>query len=70
MKGVFSGLIVSAFAVLTLAGCGSRGPLYLPTVPPMPPAPDALSRPPTLDHTGNPATAPGATPPATRDTPR
>ncbi|MGU7783952.1 LPS translocon maturation chaperone LptM [Burkholderia sp. PU8-34] len=29
--------IVAALAIL--AGCGQRGPLYLPTVPPLPPKP-------------------------------
>ena len=34
--------IVAALAVATsvlMAGCGQRGPLYLPTVPPLPPKP-------------------------------
>ncbi|WP_411859804.1 LPS translocon maturation chaperone LptM [Cupriavidus pauculus] len=36
--------IVSAFAAglaMTLAGCGIRGPLYMPTIPPAPTAPTA-----------------------------
>lgn len=36
------GAIVSAFAAtlaMTLAGCGIRGPLYMPKVPPEPTAP-------------------------------
>ena len=32
-------------AVLTMAGCGQRGPLYMPTVPPLPPAPSAQTEP-------------------------
>jgi predicted small lipoprotein YifL len=35
--------IVAALATVTagsLAGCGQRGALYLPTVPPLPPKPD------------------------------
>ncbi|CAG9186601.1 hypothetical protein LMG32289_06530 [Cupriavidus pampae] len=53
--------IVSAFAAglaMTLAGCGIRGPLYMPRVPPAPTAP-------TVPDTGlgNPNTPmPGQTP--------
>ncbi|XQU75192.1 Lipoprotein [Cupriavidus sp. H18C2] len=51
--------IVSAFAALLaipLAGCGIRGPLYMPRVPPAP-------TPPTVPDPG--LGQPGATPPAT-----
>ena len=33
--------ISAIVAVLLLAGCGQRGALYLPTVPPLPSAPSA-----------------------------
>jgi predicted small lipoprotein YifL len=54
------GAIVSAFAALLalpLAGCGIRGPLYMPRVPPEP-------TPPTVADPG--LGQPGATPPAAR----
>ena len=54
------GAIVSAFAALLampLAGCGIRGPLYMPKVPPAPTPPTVLD--PGLGQ-------PGATPPAAR----
>ncbi|HXZ09715.1 MAG TPA: lipoprotein, partial [Paraburkholderia sp.] len=37
--------IVAALAVLagaSLSGCGNRGPLYLPTVPPLPAQPSSM----------------------------
>jgi len=40
--------IVAALAILaggTLAGCGQRGPLYMPTVPPLPPKPAFQTQP-------------------------
>ncbi|GAB5098907.1 lipoprotein [Caballeronia sp. HLA56] len=33
---------MSAAATLALGGCGQRGPLYLPTVPPLPQRPSDL----------------------------
>ncbi|GAA0844255.1 LPS translocon maturation chaperone LptM [Cupriavidus pauculus] len=54
------GAIVSAFAAtlaMTLAGCGIRGPLYMPKVPPEPTPPAVAD--PGLGQ-------PGATPPAAR----
>jgi predicted small lipoprotein YifL len=41
--------IVAALAVATsaaLTGCGQRGPLYLPTVPPLPEKPEVQTVPP------------------------
>ncbi|MGN6806588.1 MAG: LPS translocon maturation chaperone LptM [Trinickia sp.] len=40
--------IVAALAVATsvsIAGCGQRGPLYLPSVPPLPPKPAERTEP-------------------------
>ncbi|WP_133661189.1 lipoprotein [Paraburkholderia sp. BL10I2N1] len=40
--------IVAALAILAgaaLGGCGQRGALYLPTVPPLPPKPSAQTQP-------------------------
>ncbi|PVX74075.1 LPS translocon maturation chaperone LptM [Paraburkholderia unamae] len=39
--------ILAAFAIsaVALAGCGQRGPLYMPTVPPLPPKPSFESEP-------------------------
>src|ERR1700730_2657446 len=44
--------IVAALAVLggaALGGCGQRGPLYLPTVPPLPHKPADQTEPPPSD---------------------
>lgn len=44
--------IVAALAVTTsaaLSGCGQRGPLYLPTVPPLPKKPSDQIEPPPSD---------------------
>jgi predicted small lipoprotein YifL len=38
-----------ALAAAALGGCGQRGPLYLPTVPPLPNKPAAPSEPPPSD---------------------
>ncbi|KVK82944.1 LPS translocon maturation chaperone LptM [Burkholderia sp. MSMB1498] len=34
-------------AALALAGCGQRGPLYMPVVPPLPPKPTEQTQPPS-----------------------
>ncbi|MDN7674142.1 lipoprotein [Burkholderia oklahomensis] len=34
-------------AALALAGCGQRGPLYMPVVPPLPPKPTEQTLPPS-----------------------
>ncbi|MFC0402181.1 LPS translocon maturation chaperone LptM [Paraburkholderia rhizosphaerae] len=42
--------IVAALSILAagaLTGCGQRGPLYLPTVPPLPPKPQQQTQPPS-----------------------
>ncbi|ALK29116.1 MULTISPECIES: LPS translocon maturation chaperone LptM [Burkholderia] len=44
-------------AALALAGCGQRGALYLPTVPPLPPKPIETTQPPAADDA---ASAPDA----------
>ncbi|MBN3728120.1 LPS translocon maturation chaperone LptM [Burkholderia sp. Ac-20379] len=50
-------------AALALAGCGQRGALYLPTVPPLPPKPvletQPGSQPDTSDAASDAAGAPG-----------
>jgi len=43
MRAGASGAILAAsaiFAAVSLAGCGQRGPLYMPTVPPLPARPN------------------------------
>lgn len=52
--------IVAALAILAggaLAGCGQRGPLYLPTVPPLPPKPNFQTQPQPGNVTPTPAPA-------------
>ena len=53
MRVVFKmSAIVAALAVLggaALGGCGQRGPLYLPTVPPLPHKPTDQTEPPPSD---------------------
>jgi predicted small lipoprotein YifL len=41
-SAIVAALGLSIGAVLTLGGCGQRGPLYLPQVPPMPQRPADL----------------------------
>lgn len=56
--------IVAALAVATsisLAGCGQRGPLHLPTVPPLPAKPGPQT-PPSSDATRDAQTASDAAP--------
>ncbi|WP_224018170.1 MULTISPECIES: LPS translocon maturation chaperone LptM [Paraburkholderia] len=42
-----SGAILTAFAIgaASLAGCGQKGPLYMPTVPPLPQKPNFETQP-------------------------
>jgi predicted small lipoprotein YifL len=58
--------IVAALSILAagvLAGCGQRGPLYLPTVPPLPPKPQQQTQPPSPDDVKpNPETASSSIP--------
>jgi predicted small lipoprotein YifL len=42
MSGIVAALGFSAATLLSLGGCGQRGPLYLPKVPPAPQRPNDL----------------------------
>ncbi|WP_277185986.1 lipoprotein [Caballeronia sp. BR00000012568055] len=42
LSGIVAALCLSAATLVSLGGCGQRGPLYLPTVPPMPQRPSDL----------------------------
>ncbi|KND61021.1 hypothetical protein BVER_02797c [Candidatus Burkholderia verschuerenii] len=42
MSAIVAALSVSAATLLALGGCGQRGPLYLPSPPPMPQRPADL----------------------------
>jgi predicted small lipoprotein YifL len=54
MRAVFRmSAIVAALSIVTagmLAGCGQRGALYLPTVPPLPAKPNEQTQPPSPDE--------------------
>ncbi|HEY4353770.1 MAG TPA: lipoprotein [Paraburkholderia sp.] len=54
MRAVFRmSAIVAALSILAavvLTGCGQRGALYLPTVPPLPPKPQEQTQPPSPDE--------------------
>jgi predicted small lipoprotein YifL len=54
MQAVFRmSAIVAALSIVTvgtLAGCGQRGALYLPTVPPLPAKPNEQTQPPSPDE--------------------
>jgi predicted small lipoprotein YifL len=39
MSAIVTALAVAVACGAALTGCGNRGPLYLPTVPPLPPKP-------------------------------
>lgn len=52
-RAILAAFAVSAIAATALAGCGQRGPLYMPTVPPLPARPNYESAP-------QPASAPDA----------
>ncbi|MEA3121006.1 MAG: hypothetical protein QOH33_547 [Paraburkholderia sp.] len=41
MSAIVAALIVAVASTTALTGCGQTGPLYLPTVPPLPPKPGA-----------------------------
>ncbi len=52
MQAVFRmSAIVAALTILSgaLTGCGQRGPLYMPTVPPLPAKPTEQTQPPSPD---------------------
>ena len=42
MSAIVAALCLGAAATLSLGGCGQRGPLYLPKVPPLPQRPNDL----------------------------
>ncbi|MDR5855605.1 lipoprotein [Caballeronia sp. LZ062] len=42
MSAIVAAASICAATTLTLGGCGQRGPLYLPVVPPMPQRPENL----------------------------
>jgi predicted small lipoprotein YifL len=54
MSAIVAALCLGAAATLSLGGCGQRGPLYLPKVPPMPQRPNDLQNtPPSNAAQGN-----------------
>ncbi|SAK98572.1 LPS translocon maturation chaperone LptM [Caballeronia ptereochthonis] len=57
MSAIVAALSLGAAATLTLGGCGQRGPLYLPTVPPLPQRPNDLQNTPPSDVTPSDETA-------------
>ncbi|MDR5758317.1 LPS translocon maturation chaperone LptM [Caballeronia sp. LZ035] len=57
MSAIVAALSMSAAATLALGGCGQRGPLYMPTVPPLPQRPDDLQNTPPSDVTPDSASA-------------
>jgi predicted small lipoprotein YifL len=64
--------ILAAFAIsaVALAGCGQRGPLYMPTVPPLPPKPSFETEPQAgAPESASAASAPVGTIPDTSGTP-
>jgi predicted small lipoprotein YifL len=64
--------ILAAFAIsaVTLAGCGQRGPLYMPTVPPLPAKPSFETEPQAgAPESASAASAPVGTIPDTSGTP-
>lgn len=59
MSAIVAALAI--FAAGTLAGCGQRGPLYMPVVPPLPPKPDFQTQSPANAAKPTPESATGAT---------
>ncbi|QSN61021.1 MULTISPECIES: lipoprotein [unclassified Caballeronia] len=57
MSAIVAAVSVCAATTLTLGGCGQRGPLYLPVVPPMPQRPENLQDTPPSDVTPGDETA-------------
>ncbi|KIG08362.1 LPS translocon maturation chaperone LptM [Caballeronia concitans] len=57
MSAIVAAVSVCAAATVTLGGCGQRGPLYLPVVPPVPQRPDNLQDTPPSDVTPSDETA-------------
>ncbi|WP_041730715.1 LPS translocon maturation chaperone LptM [Caballeronia cordobensis] len=56
MSAIVAALSLSAAATVSLGGCGQRGPLYMPSVPPLP------QRPASLQNTPPSTAAPGSVP--------
>ncbi|SAL77212.1 putative lipoprotein [Caballeronia arvi] len=57
MSAIVAALALSAAATLSLGGCGQRGSLYLPTVPPLPQRPNDLQNTPPSNVTPGSETA-------------
>ncbi|CDY75797.1 FIG00453728: hypothetical protein [Caballeronia glathei] len=66
MSAIVAALAVSAVTAGALGGCGQRGPLYLPTTPPLPQRPGDLKDTPPSDVKPDNGTA--SRPGTTRDT--
>jgi predicted small lipoprotein YifL len=70
MSAIVAALSIGAAATLALGGCGQKGPLYLPTVPPLPQRPsDLQNTPPSGVTPGSESTAPRGTVPDTSGEP-
>jgi predicted small lipoprotein YifL len=52
MSAIVAALTVTVASSAALTGCGQIGPLYLPTVPPLPPKPIAQTEPPERPASG------------------
>jgi predicted small lipoprotein YifL len=63
MSAIVAALAVSAATAGVLSGCGQRGPLYLPSTPPLPQRPADLSDIPPSDATSGNANAARASKP-------
>jgi len=57
MSAIVAALSIGAAATLSLGGCGQRGPLYLPRVPPLPQRPNDLQNTPPSNVTPGSETA-------------
>ncbi len=57
MSAIVTALSICAATLVTLGGCGQRGPLYLPQVPPMPQRPADLQDTPPSAIAPKPASA-------------
>jgi predicted small lipoprotein YifL len=58
-RAILAAFAISAVAALSLAGCGQKGPLYMPKVPPLPQKPNYETQPDESAQT-TPATASSA----------
>ena len=57
MSAIVAALSIGAAATITLGGCGQRGSLYLPKVPPLPQRPNDLQNTPPSNVTPGSETA-------------